>query len=236
MHPTCHAELAVADIFALSMELNDEGRYEVRCNKGHLTIAMLQQEKFEVLFDLGAMALLDGYSREAVASMAASLERFYEFCTRIYLHKRGISLETVDILWKQVSKQSERQLGMYYATYLFENGEMPPVFSGRMVEFRNEVIHKGKIPKRSETVQYAEAILKIILPIADKLKEEYSEEINALRIPRLKRWHEELPKNSLPSGVVIPTLVNLSGKDSNANRSFEDLLKSLQSYRAYVYK
>jgi hypothetical protein len=61
------------------VEIRDDGLYESTCNKGHTTLTVIQEQKFEVLFDFGAMALIDGYPREAVTSIAASLERFYEF-------------------------------------------------------------------------------------------------------------------------------------------------------------
>ena len=61
------------------VEVNDDNFYRIECQKGHVTFTYQQQQKFELLFDFGAMALLDGYTREAVASMSAALERFYEF-------------------------------------------------------------------------------------------------------------------------------------------------------------
>ena len=39
--------------------------------------------KFELLFELGINALIDGYPREAVSSFASALERFYEFFCQV---------------------------------------------------------------------------------------------------------------------------------------------------------
>lgn len=58
---------------ANSVELRDDGLYQITCSRGHVTVTAIQEQKFEILFDLGAMALLDGYTREAVSSIAASL-------------------------------------------------------------------------------------------------------------------------------------------------------------------
>ena len=55
------------------VEFRDDGRYEVTCPKGHQAIVFLQQQKFELLFEIGAYAIADGYYREAVSSFAASL-------------------------------------------------------------------------------------------------------------------------------------------------------------------
>lgn len=93
------------------VEFRDDGRYELTCASGHRVTTVLQQQKFEVLFDIGAHAILDGYYREAVSSFAASIERFYEFAVRVILASSSGSDELFKDAWKPVSIQSERQLG-----------------------------------------------------------------------------------------------------------------------------
>ncbi len=73
-----------------AIEFRDDGRYEVTCPKGHKSVTILQQQKFEVLFDIGAYAIVDGYYREAVSSFTSSLERFYEFFVKAVLLNKGI--------------------------------------------------------------------------------------------------------------------------------------------------
>lgn len=92
----------------------DNGRYEVKCPKGHESVTILQQQKFEVLFDIGAYALVDGYYREAVSSFTSSLERFYEFVIRAVLFQRGISEKVFNQTWKLVERQSLKQVGGFY--------------------------------------------------------------------------------------------------------------------------
>jgi hypothetical protein len=41
-------------------EWNNEGRYEAICPKGHSVTIILQEQKFELLFDIGAHAIIDG--------------------------------------------------------------------------------------------------------------------------------------------------------------------------------
>jgi hypothetical protein len=72
------------------------GKLTVRCKQGHITVVTLPIPAFELLFDLGCSALLDGYSREAVTSFAVSLERFEEFTCRLLLARRNVSLEGID--------------------------------------------------------------------------------------------------------------------------------------------
>jgi len=57
------------------VEFRDDGRYELTCSVGHTTTTILQQQKFEVLFEIGAYAILDGYYREAVSSFSTTGQR-----------------------------------------------------------------------------------------------------------------------------------------------------------------
>jgi hypothetical protein len=109
---------------------------------------VLQQQRFELLFDMGACALLDGYHREAVSSFTSSLERFYEFFIRASFLQIGHTLDEVEAVWKPIAKHSERQLGAYVAIYMRECGAAPALLSSKNIEFRNNVIHRGKIPDR----------------------------------------------------------------------------------------
>ncbi len=54
-----------------SVGFREDGRYEMTCLKGHSSITFLQQQKFEILFDIGAHAIIDAYYREAVSSFTS---------------------------------------------------------------------------------------------------------------------------------------------------------------------
>lgn len=54
-------------------EITDNGKYQVTCDKGHNTEVTLDNLKFELLFELGLNAIIDGYYRDAVSSITASL-------------------------------------------------------------------------------------------------------------------------------------------------------------------
>lgn len=55
----------------------------MHCSHGHKTTTIVQNPKYEILFDIGANAIVDGYYREAVSSFTSSLERFYEYSIKI---------------------------------------------------------------------------------------------------------------------------------------------------------
>src|SRR2546425_10183395 len=92
------------------VEFRDDGRYQVTCPKGHTGITILQEQKFEILFEIGAYAIADGYYREAVSSFTASLERCHEFFIRALMFESKIDPDVIDSSWRAVSAQSERQL------------------------------------------------------------------------------------------------------------------------------
>src|SRR6266508_600785 len=140
-------------------EFRDDGRYEVTCLKGHNSTTILQQQKFEVLFDIGAYAIVDNYYREAVNSFTSSLERVYEFFIKAVLLDKGIDDNRILQTWKMTASQSERQLGAFVFVYLTEFKSPPTLLNSTNVQFRNEVIHKGKIPTRQQALEYGQSVL-----------------------------------------------------------------------------
>jgi hypothetical protein len=152
LHSVYLHEMDAADVHS--------GKLTLRCEQGHTTVVKLPLPAFELLFDFGCSALLDGYSREAVMNFASSFERFEEFTCRFLLARRNVSFEGVDSWWKEVAKQSERQLGSFVALWISDFFEPPPLLPRKLVEFRNDCVHKGWIPPESEAKAYGEAVLR----------------------------------------------------------------------------
>lgn len=139
---------------------SDDGKYEVRCALGHVSTVSVDNVKFELLFEMGLNALVDGYPREAVSSFASSLERFYEFYCHVVAASSAIPHEQMGSAWKAVGKQSERQLGMFIATALSLTKQCPPLLNpNREVKFRNEVIHGGYIPTIEEAISFGDVVM-----------------------------------------------------------------------------
>jgi hypothetical protein len=151
-------------------ELQDNGLYWMKCRRVHETVTCLQEQKFELLFDLAANAIVDGYYREAVSSFTSALECFYEFYVQVICEKSSISEDAFAATWKRVAAQSERQLGAFTFLYLIETGKPPGALSNTMISFRNDVIHRGKLPKKEEAVKYGQEILELIAPVLEDLK------------------------------------------------------------------
>jgi hypothetical protein len=136
------------------------GKLTLRCEQGHTTIVKLPIPAFELLFDFGCAALLDGYAREAVTSFAASFERFQEFACRFLLARRNVSFEGVDAWWEEVKAQSERQKGSFVALWIAQFSREPPTLPRKLDQLRNECVHKGRIPPEEKAKDYGEAVLR----------------------------------------------------------------------------
>src|SRR5262245_12543889 len=81
------------------------------CSKrGHRNIAYIQELDWEMLITSAGIALSEGYPMEAVSGIAAGVERFMEYVTKVLCGSFGVSREAFEAAWKDVSRQSERQL------------------------------------------------------------------------------------------------------------------------------
>jgi hypothetical protein len=158
------------------LPVQDSGVYSFKCPQGHENIVLVPQMKFEVLFEIGLNAILDGYYRDAVASIAAALERFYEFYVRVIGHHKNSEME-FEAVWKHLSRHSERQLGAFVLAYAIHFGYSPTLLSTKQVEFRNDVIHRGKIPSASEACGFGNAVLALILNVLPKLRNSSEESV-----------------------------------------------------------
>ena len=211
------------------VELRDDGRYEFTCEQGHTTVTVVQEQKFQVLFDLGAYATLDGYYREAVASFTSSLERFYEFFVKAVLFEDGLDEVTVAETWKQVSSQSERQLGAFIFLYLKCFAEKPSLLRQNQTTFRNEVIHKGKIPSRDEAVQYGQEVLDTVRPILHRVKAAFPKGVEKTVFQHL--MNSRKGDESQPVGTMtIATILSLND-GSEKEPSLEEALSEKQWWR-----
>lgn len=213
-------------------EYRDDNRYEFTCERGHTSVMALQQQRFEVLFDIGAHAILDGYYREAVSSFTSSLERFYEFFVRAALGQSGVAKEGLEKAWKEVAAQSERQLGAFLFVYLLTQKQVPLVLSQDKVKFRNDVIHKGKIPSRGEAIEYGQAVLDVIRPHMALARKELEEGVRRTILDHLIRSRTAADANRSMGTQLSATILNLSaGPVEGDQRPLTELLVQIQRSR-----
>lgn len=182
--------------------------------------------KFQLLFEYGVLAYLDGYYRESVSSIMASLERFFEVIIQTISDEFKIDKSDFTKTWGIVKKQSERQVGAYFFLYLLKMEQAPKdIYSNKMQtakkvisNFRNEVIHNGYFPTKEETFE----LIKIIFEyITMTIKELYP---NATLRDNLYK--------KIKGGVSINIMIKLS---SEMQKDFETSLKSLQNTRHIIH-
>ena len=211
------------------VDIRDDGIYEVSCPEGHKTYTLLQQLLFEVLFDIGAYAITDGYYREAISSFTASLERFYEFYIEVISLKHGVDDESYGTSWRHVSKQSERQLGAYIFLYTLENKASPKLLSNRDIEFRNNVIHKGQIPSRGETLEYGNTILNLINPVLYALKKYNSEFVQHVVEKHFIAMINKLPEEYEQHPFCTTTIISIANTPHKEEfRTLEEEIESIE--------
>jgi hypothetical protein len=225
------AEGEIPDFTLYSMPVCDDNLYRFTCKRGHRTTTVVQEEKFELLFEIAINAIADGYYREAVASSTSSLERFYEFAVRIILHFHSVNEGEFEKGWKQMRNQSERQMGAYIAAYLLHFKACPDLLNQKRVEFRNEVIHKGRIPTRDESIDYVNSILELIVPTLKACKVGMFSSLNQVYGKRLSAIHSKIGRESRATMTTGTTINALSSPESEHPSSIGDKLQMLEIKR-----
>lgn len=221
--PDVKGAMATTVVF---VELEGEHRFRITCPEGHNSVIGLQQPRFKILFESGALALLDGYYREAVATVASSLERFHEYWIRAVFLQNGVQGEAFGQTWKLVAKQSERQYGAFLALYLREVGREPPHLSNKLAEFRNDVVHRGVFPSQAEAAGYAEEVLNLVAPLNRDLQGLAPDGVAALR--------DEQAKELVKDGAYAATIVTVLGRATDMlpkRPLFQEELKLLDARR-----
>lgn len=195
--------------------VREDSRYQTVCPRGHTEVVVLQNPKFDILYEIGANAILDGYYRDAIASFHASLERLYEFFARAVLRKKGVPDQMTETAWKQVHRQSERQLGGFIFLYTMDFLQPPPLLASKRVEFRNEVIHQGRIPSRDEAIDFGQAILDIERQLLIELRQRYSDALSHLTVKKLINARTDEDRGRSVGTMGMATIIGTSVQQSS---------------------
>ncbi len=170
-----------------TIELDKWPYLEFACEKGHITRLTLSFELYELLFQQATYCIMDGYYREAISTYNAALERFFEYAIEVMMLSDAADID-FNKLWKEVSNQSERQLGAFYFLYSLHFNELPCFLDKHKVALRNQVVHKGKLSTKEEALDFGKYVFDYIKSILHKLREKHPDnlgELGALRLFRL---------------------------------------------------
>ena len=229
-------EDGLQDFRLYSHSVNESGIYQFTCVHGHNATFVVQEEQFQMLFEISLNAIIDGYYRDAVASATAALERFYEFFTKVVWEAMEVPTLQGDEAWQAVAKSSERQLGMFISSHLMfdrtaprlmkASGERPP-----SVEFRNAVIHKGRIPSFAEAKIYVQAVLDLIVPSLQVLRFRCPGILREFTYRRIEQRHGALGNDYRSSVTIGPTISILDSDEAFLPRTVEERLASISDFR-----
>lgn len=203
--------------------------YEVECKNGHKFTANILYHQFQLLFEIGINAIVDGYFREALSSFTASYERFMELFLKITAESNGAMIKDIDHTWKLVSKQSERQLGAYIFIHFHVFGQAPAILSNNLTNLRNRVIHQGYIPTEMECIAFGNAILNLINTPIKLLYE--SEKHNFALMRSINDRGDFSPEG--PNVTVLPYAMIGTNRPPNSDKNFsvESLVMSTKATR-----
>lgn len=173
-------------------ELDDSGIIHVNCEHGHYGVVLYDARRYEVLLKSAARAYLDGYTNEVVAVMSSALERAYEFYIRVSCCSKNIPANSLEAAWKGVSAQSERQFGAFQFLYLIDQKE-PFKLEPAITETRNKVIHRGKIVREKESLDFAEKSYAVITHLEDILQSKFPSFVKEEEAREMKAQESKIP-------------------------------------------
>jgi hypothetical protein len=206
--------------------VEDSGLVRVTCPEGHESAVIYNERKYKLLLQSACLAILGGHYRESVSSIAAGLERSFEFYIRAVCMCRELDEGDVAKAWAGISRQSERQLGAFCFLWLLE-GRGVFVLPGKVTEFRNKVIHQGYIPGREEVVEYGNQVYALVLAIEAALDQMDQRLVDELQHQSLDRQKAEVPEG-MKYLTITPTVVRVAGSEVvGFPESFEDLMVAM---------
>jgi len=214
-HTTCPECLDLRRGFVPSVgEVRSDLLAICTCEYDHKTVVSIGHTHCDVLYTSAVHAFVKECLSESVMSFAASLERSYEMFIKVTLFSEGLSYEEIDVFWKEISSQSERQYGAFCTQY-FKMKKEPWKTDHKMVSFRNNVIHKGHIASVKEVTIYAEYITRTLYKILKHLIENYFKEFGEFYNYEKTKTEEKLYElsreyNARVSTSMFSSLLNLN--------------------------
>ena len=217
----CQKELGIPSFEPIFADYYEQAVVYIECSRGHKSAVLLQSQKFEILLESAANALIEGYTLEAASSLSAAYERFLEFAINVFCEKNSIFKENFKKTFNQVSHQSERQIGGFLFLYLVTLGESY-TFNTKITEYRNKIIHKGFIPTPEEVISFGELIYEEIYSITQSLKSNMANELHQVIMNDLVARNEKIPAD-VPRATSTGTMffsLSMAEQKQSFNEAF----------------
>lgn len=203
----------------------------IECYRGHKSAVLLQSQKFEILLESAANALLEGYTIEAASSLSAAYERFFEFSINVFCKKNAITKQALEETFKQVSKQSERQIGGFLFLHLITFGSNYAL-SKKIPELRNKIVHQGYIPTPEEVIAFGELIYQEIYSITQLLKSSMQSEMQQVIMDDLQSKSERISPETPRATSTGAMFFSLSMAEQK--RDFHEALASYKDAKEVI--
>lgn len=237
----CHIEysrepLGERPVEFFSTQINDDGAYNVVCPNGHDNFIVDNNLKYQLLFESGLYAFVDGYFRESISSVWASLERFYEYASKVILASFDVPFGEIDKIVAETYGASEKQTGGFY--YLYSARFSRPLKylrTDKEWSFRNKVIHKGYFPSEKESKEFITSVYNHITGILSDLnKDYYKQMVFIYGIENSKKSQKRNPDSAVNmlTAMQMPVCIGVLGRnDETGELSKNDLEKYIEKLR-----
>lgn len=166
----CHECLKTfEDDSFIVFDFNDDLIVDIKCPMGHSYKARINDKKFELFLQSGAVAFINEYYHEALFNFIVARERFFEFCIRFFCKKLDIKIDVVEKNFKHIENSSERQIGAFLFLYLLHFKKSYPFKMDDVAKVRNGLFHKGKIYSPKEVKETCKLIYDEIYEVVEQL-------------------------------------------------------------------
>lgn len=228
----CQRELGHPSFEPIIADYYEEATAFIECTRGHRSAILLQSQKFEVLLESAANALIEGYTLEAASSLSSAYERVFEFAINVFCKKSGVSKTELNETFKHVKKHSERQIGAFLFLHLFIFGKSY-LFNTKIPKQRNKFIHQGHIPTPNEVIKFGEMIYQEIFGITKIIQSDCEAEMHEVIHDDLQLRVNKLPEN-MPRATTTGTIF-FSLAMTERKTTFAEALQSYKDAREMIH-
>ncbi|WP_090215740.1 hypothetical protein [Litoreibacter janthinus] len=208
------------NVHHVELELTDEYLYFHECPNGHKSVTWLQQHRFETLIDTGVWALHYGMPDSAFLKFYAALEDFRRFFLRAWLHRSGLTNDSVRLRLKKLSR-SELQKGAFNLVFGIESqvGKIPDTPKHKdddWTKIRNDVAHNGRFLTEEEARTNCQEILDFIVESLIWARSFMSKDLRSADVDIMLLQNQALDRldPSILNGTIsIPSVIHYTLKD-----------------------
>jgi hypothetical protein len=134
-------------------------------------------------------------------------------------------------MFKEMSRQSERQLGAFMLIHAIDFGQTYKPDT-KMSEFRNSVIHKGTIPTGEQAERYAAYVYETVFSLYRKVRGKHPDQVMKVVMQSLAERQAKVPQGMHVS--TNSTTIFFRGAQSDAPSGFAAALEAFKTARNMI--